>query len=176
MSPPGHRTCGRLTLRALLPLAALAFVLSAASADTQPLRNLVGRSFDARVTAVADGDTITIVLPGQRERIRVRLEGIDAPERGEPYSQRARQALRVLVFDQTVRVEGRDVDRYDRLVARVHVRGVDTSLELVRAGLACHYRFFSNDRALARAEADARAAGAGFWARGAPRPRCTTRR
>jgi hypothetical protein len=56
----------------------------------------------------------------------------------------------------------------------VSVHGEDASLELVRAGLACHYTKYSSDQVLARAEADARRDGKGFWATGAQRPRCST--
>lgn len=51
----------------------------------------------------------------------------------------------------------------------------DLSEALARAGLACHYRRYSDDPALERAEGEARAAGRGFWARGASQPRCVTR-
>jgi hypothetical protein len=78
----------------------------------------------------------------------------------------------VLLFDQTIRAEGRDLDRYGRLVARIRVSGKDSSLELLRAGLACHYTDYSSDPVLAKAEADARAAARGFWAASAPKPRC----
>ncbi len=104
----------------------------------------------------------------------MRLEGIDAPERGEPFSSAATRWARVLLFDQVARVEGRDVDAYGRLVARVTVHGRDASVELIRAGLACHFTRYSSDAALARAEAEARQAGRGFWATGAARPRCAT--
>ena len=71
-------------------------------------------------------------------------------------------------------IEGRDVDRYGRLVARVSVRGEDASTALLTAGLACHYVKYSSDVTLANAEAEARRHGRGFWGRGADKPRCTT--
>jgi endonuclease YncB( thermonuclease family) len=145
----------------------------------EPLRALVGTSFTARVVTVIDGDTIDVVRPGRPARLRVRLEGIDSPESGEAFSQVARARTRVLAFDKDVRVVGRDVDRYGRLVARVVVTDgatiTDVSVALVAEGLACHYRLYSADPALARAEAQARAAGRGFWAPGASKPSCATR-
>jgi len=166
--------------RYLSTLCALVLALSsAASAGAQQdLRVLVGATFPARVVTVLDGDTIDVMRPGHKAPLRIRLEGIDTPERGEPFSQVALRRTRVLVFDQNVSVEGRDVDRYDRLVARVIVGSgaarTDASVALVSDGLACHYRQYSSDPALARAEADARAAGRGFWARDAQKPRCVT--
>lgn len=143
------------------------------------LRALVGTSFTARVASVIDGDTIDVVRPGGRARLRIRLEGIDSPEFGEPFNQTARVRTRVLVFDRDVRVAGRDVDQYGRLVARVTVADgaalTDISVALVSDGLACHYRYYSSDPALARAEAEARVAGRGFWAQDAQKPACVAR-
>lgn len=165
----------RIVIARLAPLLfVLAFVPQFVAA--QSLDALVGTRFDARVVSVADGDTVTVVTHRSGRRIRVRLEGIDTPERGEPFSQRARQMTRVLLFDQSVRVDARDVDRYGRLVARLVVSGRDSSVALVGAGLACYYTVFATDPALARAEATARSSGAGFWARGADRPRCVAKR
>lgn len=152
---------------------ALLLALVFPAAGSAQLRDLVGATFDARVVSVIDGDTVDAVPAGEQRAIRIRLEGIDAPERGEAFSDRARTFARVLLFDQPVEIEGRDVDRYGRLVARVVAGGKDASLELVKAGLACHYTYYSSDPLLARAQADARLAGQGFWAADASRPRCT---
>ncbi|MGQ0732768.1 MAG: thermonuclease family protein [Acidobacteriota bacterium] len=154
-------------------------IMSVACADPQPpspLRALVGTTFEARVTRVADGDTMEVVTVGDRRSIRVRLEGIDTPERGEPFSTRARTFTRALSFDQTARVEARDVDRFGRLVARLSVAGRDASVELVAAGLACHFTAYSSDHVLARAQEEAQRTGRGFWAPGASKPQCATGR
>ena len=68
--------------------------------------------------AVADGDTISVLRDGRS--VRVRLEGIDCPEKGQDFSQRAKQFTSELTFGKEVSVDVRDVDRYGRLVARVH--------------------------------------------------------
>jgi len=144
------------------------------TSPAQTPRSLVGARFDAVVVTVVDGDTFDVVREGEKLSVRIRLEGVDSPERGEPFSDRARTFTRVLLFDQKVRVTGRDIDRYGRLVARVNVAGNDASVQLVQAGLACHYTAYSSDPLLARAESESRAAGRGFWARDAQKPRCTT--
>lgn len=183
-----RRAAGRATAaarrisadNARMPVASVvlgAFALAAllVQGPTPDLRALIGATFPARVTAVIDGDTIDVVRAGSAA-LRLRLEGIDSPESGEPFSNVARTRVRVLAFDQDVRVEGRDVDRYGRLVARVVTRtgadSVDLSVALVSEGLACHYTQYSSDATLARAESAARAAGRGFWARDAQKPRC----
>ena len=156
-------------------IAASIVALTAASANgqsRQELIRLVGRTVPGTIVGVADGDTVRVRLDGVRRVVRVRLEGIDAPETGEPFSSQARTAARVLMFDRKVQVKATDVDSYNRLVARVIVDGKDSSIHLLQAGLACHFTRFENDAALAAAQHEARTNGKGFWAAGAPKPRC----
>lgn len=133
------------------------------------LRSLVGRTLTGRVTTVVDGDTVDVRL-ATGQVLRVRLEGIDAPERGQPFYAQARTATRVALFDQVVTLRATDVDRYQRLVARVTAGAHDSSVDLVRAGLACHFTRYSSDPALAAAQADAKSHARGFWAVGGQRP------
>lgn len=114
------------------------------------------------VTHVADGDTLDIDANGRT--YTVRLDGIDAPEQGQAFSQQARQRLRVMAFSQPATAVVQDQDRYGRLVARVVVRGADLSEEMVKAGLAWHYVRYSSDRRLAALEQQARQQRAGLWA------------
>ncbi len=151
-------------------LAAVVLLLAAVSADAQAsLRALVGQTLLGRVTSVVDGDTVDVRL-ADGTAMRVRLEGIDAPERGAPFSAQARSAARVSLFDKPVSLRATDVDKYGRLVARITANGRDSSLDLVRAGLACHYTRYSSDAALATAQIEARRQGVGFWAKGGQRP------
>ena len=143
--------------------------VAAASPQTTILRTLVGHTLAGRVTTVVDGDTVDVRLD-TGQLIRVRLEGIDAPERGQAFSAQAQAATRVALFDQAVTLRATDVDRYDRLVARVTAGTHDSSLDLVQAGLACHFTRYSSDPALAAAQADARSHGRGFWAASGQRP------
>jgi micrococcal nuclease len=152
----------------------LILALATVSVTYAQVRDLVGAPFDAKVVSIIDGDTVDVIRTTDKRTVRIRLDGIDAPERGEPFSDVAARTARVLLFDQSARIQGRDVDRYGRLVARISVRGQDASVQLVRAGVACHYTKYSSDAVLARAETDARREGRGFWATGAPKPRCTT--
>lgn len=153
---------------------ALVIALLTATIHGQAPADLVGLTFNAHVIGVVDGDTIDVLKANTKRTVRIRLDGIDTPERGEPFTQQARNLTRVLVFDQDVIVVGKDVDRYERLVARVRLGQKDLSVEVVAAGLACHFLRYSSDPVLARAEADARAAGRGFWAAGAQKPACVS--
>lgn len=127
----------------------------------------LGSSFSGRVVSVADGDTLDVMTKDKR-RVRIRLEGVDSPERGEPFSNVARNFTRQLAFDRTVQVKVHDVDRYGRLVARVTSEGKDLSLELVSAGLAAHYTVFSFDPKLEAAQQQAQQARRGMWKDGVP--------
>jgi len=124
--------------------------------------------FTGKVVGVADGDTVSVLRDGRS--VRVRLEGIDCPEKGQDFSQRAKQFTSELTFGKEATVEVRDVDRYGRLVARISVGGQDVSVALVRAGLAWHFTKYSRDPVLADAEQVARAARRGLWEQGSPTP------
>jgi micrococcal nuclease len=160
----------------MMPAAILiATLLSCAAADAQSrpeLLRLRGQTLSGTIVSIADGDTVRARLDVSGQTVRIRLEGIDTPERGEPFSTQARNATRVMMFDKKVQLKVTDVDRYDRVVARIVLDGKDSSLELVEAGLACHFTRFANDPVLARAQASAKAAGRGFWGAGAAKPAC----
>ena len=154
-------------------LFATIFVATDASAQSRPeLLRLLGQTISGTIISIADGDTVRARVEGSGRTIRIRLEGIDTPERGEPFSTQARNATRVMLFNRKVQLKVTDVDRYDRVVARIIHDGKDSSLELVQAGLACHFTRFANDPLLAKAQLSARTAGRGFWAAGATKPAC----
>lgn len=121
-----------------------------------------------RVVGVADGDTVT-VLGGRNEQHKIRLMGIDAPEKSQAFGNRSKQALSALIFNREVSVEYRKKDRYGRLVGKIVVNGVDANLEQVRAGMAWHYKQYQREQsaddriAYAAVEEQARAARRGLW-------------
>lgn len=131
----------------------------------------------ARVVGVSDGDTVTVVLPGN-ERRTVRLSSIDAPERahtnarpgavGQPYAQAARDGLSILVKGQSLRMECSGRDRYERWVCEVRREdGVSVNREMVRLGWAWAYEGsggrYMKDKALPALQREARDAGRGLW-------------
>ena len=158
MFPPG--TGGEQLLLAArtvrVRLALVALVLWSVPAFTQ-------ERFSGSVVGVTDGDTIAVMHAGRA--VRVRLEGIDCPERGQDFGQRAKQFTSDMAFGKEAVVGVRNVDRYGRLVARVTVDGEDVSLALVRSGLAWHYTKYSRDPELAEAEMAAKSAKVGLWSR-----------
>lgn len=137
-----------------------------------------------RVVGVGDGDTIT-VLDEARQQHRIRLAGIDAPEKAQSFGNRSKQHLSDLVFARPVTVEWHKADRYGRKVGKVMVaeptcveatcpQNIDAGLAQVTAGLAWWYRQYAReqrpeDRALYEArEVDAMAARVGLWSQREP--------
>ncbi len=116
-----------------------------------------------RVVSVHDGDTLT-VLDETNTQIKVRLDAIDAPELGQPFGQAAKRALSEMVFGKNVVVIKKREDRWGRTIGHVLIDGKDTNLLMLEDGMAWHYREYSKNARLQRAEDDARAAGNGLWA------------
>ncbi|MBN1279896.1 MAG: thermonuclease family protein [Chlorobiaceae bacterium] len=122
-----------------------------------------------RVIRVADGDTITI-LHNDNKQEKIRLYGIDAPEKSQPFGRKARKYTSSLVFGKQVLIRTMDRDRYGRNVAWVYVGEKNINAELVKAGYAWHYRKYSNDRQLQQLEEEARNARRGLWRDAKPVP------
>lgn len=121
-----------------------------------------------RVVSVSDGDTIT-VLDANKVQHKIRLAGIDAPERTQAFGQRSRESLAELVANQAVIVETNKQDRYGRYVGKVLIDGQDVNVEQIRRGLAWFYRQYeqelsdSDRQRYDRAEIEARESRRGLW-------------
>ena len=134
------------------------------TAATKPAETLTGK-----VVKVADGDTVTLLVG--TEQIRVRLWGIDAPEKGQAFGNRAKQALSDTVFGRAVRVDDLGKDKYGRTLGIIRLGDKNINLELVREGWAWWYRQYApRDRELAAAEESARNGKRGLWADRDPVP------
>ncbi|WP_435018531.1 thermonuclease family protein [Tundrisphaera sp. TA3] len=128
-------------------------------------------TFKARVIHLSDGDTLTVLRDGKTQ-VKVRLHGVDAPETGQPFGSRAKQAASELAYGKQVTIREVDRDRYGRTVAEVTLPdGRVMGRELTGLGWAWWYREYAPaDQALARLESEARAARRGLWADPNPVP------
>jgi endonuclease YncB( thermonuclease family) len=132
-------------------------------------------TLEGHVIHVADGDTIS-VLNSKHEQIRVRIGGIDAPERRQAFSKQSMEHLSSMVRRQIVTVEWYKKDRYGRLVGTVYVKGRDVGLEQIRAGLAWHYKRYASEQTPEErtvyeiAESAARERHLGLWTDPRPLP------
>lgn len=154
----------------LIVAASLMFGCSPASAPLPPLQAspeqrqsiLVGK-----VIKVVDGDTIDIV--DSRSKHRIRLKGIDAPERNQAFGLESARSLARMTTGKKVVVEWKKVDEYDRLVGRVLVDEQDVCLKQIRAGMAWHFKRYQDEQSdqerklYDRAENEARSSRRGLW-------------
>lgn len=134
-----------------------------------------------RVVGVLDGDTID-VLDTARVSHRIRLAGIDAPEKSQAYGHKSKQSLSDLVFGKGVSVEIHKLDRYGREIGKVLLDSEDMNLEQIRRGMAWFYRQYERElspedqAAYDAAEETARSKKLGLWVDQAPLPPWTFRR
>lgn len=121
-----------------------------------------------RVVSIADGDTLT-VLDSSHKQHKIRLAGIDAPEKGQPFGKASKRSLSELAQDQNVIVEWDKRDRYGRIIGKVLADGLDVDLEQVRRGLAWWYKKYADEQSpddrdtYEIAEDEARSARRGLW-------------
>lgn len=128
-----------------------------------------------RVVGITDGDTIK-VLDSSKTEIKVRLAGIDSPEKDQAFGQRAKQNLSDLVFGEEVRIDCRKKKSYERQVCVVYLADNDINLEQVRAGMAWWSRKYAHEQSVQQrvdyeaAERNAIEEKRGLWADPSPVP------
>lgn len=128
----------------------------------------LAETYIGRVVGVTDGDTVT-VLDASRTEHKVRLSGIDAPEKRQPFGAASKEGLSSSVFGKAVTVEFSKVDRYGREIGKVMVGEVNANLSQVSRGLAWHYKHYEREQSpeerttYAAVEARARRDRVGVW-------------
>lgn len=134
-----------------------------------------GNVLNGRVVGVSDGDTIT-VLDGTKTQHRIRLVGIDAPEKAQAFGEKSKQSLSNMVFGKEISVLWDKRDRYDRILGKVLMPWGDVNLAQVEDGMAWHYKRYMNDQSMKDqlayddAERTARRLKKGLWADAVPTP------
>ena len=143
----------------------LALVIPLTSCTTTPK---ITDTFTGTVTKVHDGDSIHIT-PADEKRVVIRLAGIDAPELKQPHGIASRDTLRSLILNRPAQAKCHKTDRYRRQVCVVYFNGEDINLQMVKAGMAWHYKDYQNEqsrkqqRQYSRAERNARKHQYGLW-------------
>lgn len=118
--------------------------------------------FEGKVIGVIDGDTIEVLKDGKA--VRIRLNGIDCPERKQSFGTKAKTFMSTLVFNKHVRIKAKEVDRYGRTIADVYLQdGTWVNKRLIEEGLAWHYKRYSSDEELSSSEINARKQKLGLW-------------
>jgi micrococcal nuclease len=124
-------------------------------------------TWSGEVVGSTDSDTITVLNSKTLKDVKIRLYGIDTPERGQAFSKKAKQFTSNLVYGKVVEVGAITVDHYGRTVSLVYVEGKGVCDELIRAGLAWVYYLYCNLPICTEwknLEAEAKEAKRGLWA------------
>ncbi len=125
-------------------------------------------SLSGKVVSITDGDTIKI-LTSDKQQYKIRLAGIDAPEKGQPYSKAAKKQLSKWIAKKNVCIQSDKKDRYGRVVGKVLLGEADVNYSMVAAGYAWHYKKYAREQhpldsqAYAQAEIEARSDVIGLW-------------
>ena len=138
------------------------------------LAQAANADFTGKVVKVTDGDTIPVLR--NNEQIKIRLAGIDAPEKGQPFGNVARQSMSEMLFGKEVQVVEQGRDRYGRTIGRVYRGDVDVSAKQIKQGMAWVYRKYTKDAALYKLEDEAKQHRLGLWADAEPTLPCAWRR
>jgi len=137
--------------------------------------HLNATTLQGKVVSVADGDTIT-VLDANNTKHKIRLQGIDAPEKAQAFGQRSKQSLHQLVHSEHVTVEYQKKDKYGRTLGKLLHNGTDVCLEQIKLGMAWHYKQYESEqpkedrKIYSQAELSARANAIGLWKDKQPSP------
>lgn len=122
-----------------------------------------GNNTEGKIIGILDGDTYDILMLGN-ETVRVRMEGIDAPEKGMPFYKASKKYLANLCFGKQVRLKISGKDNHDRTLAFSYLQdGTELSHEMLKAGLAWHFKKYNSDADLAQLENEARNLKIGIW-------------
>lgn len=115
---------------------------------------------------VYDGDTITILH--ENKPIKVRLAAVDCPEKKQAYGEKAKQFTSSILFNKTCKILVSDTDRYGRIVGLVIVGGDTVNYELIKHGLAWHYRKYDSNETLDYYHQVAKRNGLNIWSEANP--------
>lgn len=122
----------------------------------------IPKTFQAKVVGIKDGDTFKVLY--NNSEITIRLNHIDCPEKKQPYGKNAKSKASDLCFGKIVKiVSNGKKDRYKRLIAEVYFNNININKELVKNGLAWHFKKYSSDVEYAKIERQARKSKAGLW-------------
>ena len=127
------------------------------------------------VVAISDGDTITL-LTEDKQQLKIRLAGIDTPEKKQAFGTKARDHLASRIFKHDVEVDLRKKDQYGRYLGVIYISGVDINQSMIQDGYAWFYKHYAKDQPkeeaqrYAKAEADARSKQRGLWSDPNPVP------
>jgi endonuclease YncB( thermonuclease family) len=127
----------------------------------------IPKTFQAKVVGIKDGDTFKVLY--NNSEITIRLNHIDCPEKNQPYGKKAKWKASDLCFGKMVKiVSNGKKDRYKRLIAEVYYNNININKELIKNGLAWHFKKYSKNTEYANLEIKARKTKVGLWSESNP--------
>jgi endonuclease YncB( thermonuclease family) len=163
-----HQKCNNNRMNAIRTLLISLVFFAQAAISAGPLT-------PGLVVAISDGDTITLLTEDKRQ-IKIRLAGIDTPEKKQAFGTKARDHLASRIFKHDVEVDLRKQDQYGRHLGVIYIGGVDINQSMIQDGYAWFYKHYAKEQPkeealrYAKAEADARSKQRGLWADPNPVP------
>ena len=127
-------------------------------------------TYKAKVIRIVDGDTVELLLP-DKTHPNCRLEGIDAPEKKQPFGSKATEHLKSLTIGQTLTIHQTGVDHWGRPIVIIMLEDSGSvNASLIENGFAWHFTKYSDDHDLSQLESAARSRGVGLWHDSNPMP------
>jgi endonuclease YncB( thermonuclease family) len=156
---------------AVIALASFIFIgCGGSSSDTEAIPpNEAYQTISGKVVSIADGDTLTI-LDDQNTQHKIRLSCIDAPEKGQDFGTKAKDALSALVGGKVITVTYKDTDQYGRILGKIEVGNIYVNLKQVQDGMAWVYRKYCTSCEFYDSERYARNTMMGLWSQPNPVP------
>lgn len=115
------------------------------------------------IIGIKDGDTV-VVLDSLNHQTTLRLAEIDCPENSQPFGNKAKQFTSQEIYRKQIKYVVTDIDRYGRSIAMIYYDDNKyLSAELIKSGLAWHYKRYSVSKELANFENSARLQKVGLW-------------
>ena len=115
-----------------------------------------------KVINIKDGDTV-VILDENFNKYTVRIADIDCPEKKQPFGTKAKQFTSKEILGKTVEIKIKNFDKYGRTVGYILYENKNLSLELLKNGLAWHYKYYSKDKAMSLLENEAKKNKIGLW-------------
>lgn len=122
---------------------------------------LSAHTIKGKVVRVSDGDTV-VILDSTNTQHRIRLDAIDAPEKGQDFGNRSKQYLSDLIAGKIIIVEWTKKDMYKRILGTIYLDGKNINEEMVRSGMAWRYKY-NNSKHLLELQEDAKNNKRGLW-------------
>jgi endonuclease YncB( thermonuclease family) len=128
--------------------------------------NAQAESFEAKVLAVMDGDTVFVKSGAFKAKLR--LVNVDAPEKDQPFGKESQESLQSLIGGKVIHVESKAMDKFGRTIGLISIGDINVNEEQVRRGMAWAYSRSREGRAYARLQSEAQQAKRGLWQQANP--------